>query len=83
MGRHVFVPELGGDFCDVYFFLIIKGMNIYTYTHTHTDIHICMSAYIHGRKFNKYREAQRTLKSLSMVFCCIWELPLPLPLEPC
>lgn len=25
-------------FCDVYFFLIIKGMNIYT----HTYIHICV-----------------------------------------
>lgn len=32
------MPELGGDFCDVYFFLIIKGMN--THTHTHVYMHI-------------------------------------------
>lgn len=41
VGRHVFVPELGGDFCDVYFFLIIKGVNIYTYTHTQTYTYVC------------------------------------------
>lgn len=76
------MPELSGDFCDVYVFSDYQR-NEYVYTHTHTDIHIRMFACIHGIKFNNYRKAQRTLKSLSMVFCCIWELPLPLLLEPC
>ena len=34
------MPELGGDFCVVYFFLIIKGMNTHTHTHTYVYMHI-------------------------------------------
>lgn len=38
------MPELSGDFCDVYVFSDYQR-NEYVYTHTHTDIHIhtCLS----------------------------------------